>query len=268
MVCRGGMGSGRLFFFELSSSLVEGYYPGQIVPSCFPPRFCAHHTDSYNLQKLHWLSELAYLTNATLVLFTIQSRGAMRTHTKYDLTLWRGDWRHGARTSFTLVISQRAYGPAPYGTESLWKDLEKEVVSVWWPYWNHRVIACFPSLLVVTFPFKYFFLPLNSSAHLVFSPPFFPVLSPPFHPCCFFFFFLLPHLHSFLPPIPSYTLCPLTLNHRWTKQWAMSHSIKTNNPVMGGGLCGAGAAVTRHYARWVQAATNLRQRWFNSQMDI
>lgn len=93
------------------------------------------------------------------------------------------------------------------------------------------------------------------------------LLDPPPSPLPFFIFFP-PHLHSFLSAIPSYTLCPLTLNHRWTKQWTVSHSIKTNNPVTGGWLCGAGAAVTRHYARWVQAATNLRQRWFNSQMDI
>lgn len=219
MVCRGGMGSGRLFFFELSSSLVEGYYPGQIVPSCFPPRFCAHHTDSYNLQKLHWLSELAYLTNATLVLFTIQSRGAMRTHTKYDLTLWRGDWRHGARTSFTLVISQRAYGPAPYGTESLWKDLEKEVVSVWWPYWNHRVIACFPSLLVVTFPFKYFFLPLNSCAHLVFFPPFCSCPQPPLSPLLFFFFFSLTSILSSLQSL-----------HTPSVHWLLTTDGQNNGP--------------------------------------
>lgn len=74
-------------------------------------------------------------------------------------------------------------------------------------------------------------------------------------PILFFFtpvllYFLLPHVYSFPSPIPSYTPCPLTLNHRWTKQWPMSHSIKTNNPVMGGGLCGAGATVTRQYAHW------------------
>lgn len=123
--------------------------------------------------------------------------------------------------------------------------------------------------------FKYFFfiLSLSPSCFFPFFPPTFILFSNTPHPPLFFspllfFIFLLPHLHSFLSPIPSYTLCPLTLNHRWTKQWAMSHSIKTNNPVMGGGLCGAGAAVTRQYAHWVQAATNLRLRWFNSQMDI
>lgn len=196
----------------------------------------------------------------------------MRTHNKYDLTLWRGDWRHRARTSFTSVISQRALGPAPYGTESLWKVLEKEVVNV--KSEDHIEITgllhVFPysqslsdlslsiffhlSALVPILFLSLFFLPSS------FSPP--PSL---FTPALLYFH--LPHLHSFLSPIPSYTLCPLTLNHRWTKQWAMSHSIKTNNPVMGGGLCGAGASVTRQYAHWVQAATNLRPRWYNSQMD-
>lgn len=93
--------------------------------------------------------------------------------------------------------------------------------------------------LFLTFLFKYFFSPLSSCPHLV-SFLFFCLQPPLFTPALLYF--LLPHLHSFLSPIPSYTLCPLTLNHRWTKQWAMSHSIKTNNPVMGGGLCGAGAA--------------------------
>lgn len=151
MVCRGGMGSGRLFFFELSSSLVEGYYPKLNRSLMFSAKVpYAHHTDSYNLQKLHWLSELAYLTNATLVVFTIQSRGAMRTHTKYDLTLWRGDWRRRARTSFTSVISQRPKGPPPTPPRTIWdrKPLEGPGRGsgewVWAPYWKQRVIACFP----------------------------------------------------------------------------------------------------------------------------
>lgn len=177
----------------------------------------------------------------------------MRTHTNFDLEgggMGGIGWYH------------RAYGSAPYGTGCLWKDLEEEVMNVRRPYWNHRTITCFPSLPIVTFLFKY--SPLRSHAHpVIFFLPF----GPPPSPLPFFIFFP-PHLHSFLSAIPSYTLCPLTLNHRWTKQWTVSHSIKTNNPVTGGWLCGAGAAVTRHYARWVQAATNLRQRWFNSQMDI
>lgn len=94
--------------------------------------------------------------------------------------------------------------------------------------------------LFPTFPFIKKISPLSPCPHLV-SFLFLPSTPPPlFTPALLYF--LLPHLHSFLSPIPSYTLCPLTLNHRWTKQWAMSHSIKTNNPVMGGGLCGAGAA--------------------------
>lgn len=96
--------------------------------------------------------------------------------------------------------------------------------------------------LFPTFLFKYFFhlSALVPILFLSFFSAFTPPPSLPFTPALLYF--LLPHLHSFLSPIPSYTLCPLTLNHRWTKQWAMSHSIKTNNPVMGGGLCGAGAA--------------------------
>lgn len=118
------------------------------------------------------------------------------------------------------------------------------------------ILHVFTLSLFLTFLFKKkFFSPFSSCPHLVSllflmpSPP--PLLTPTL------LYFLLPHLHSFLSPIPSYTLCPLTLNHRWTKQWAMSHSIKTNNPVMGGGLCGAGAAVTRQCTRWAQAAANL-----------
>ena len=196
----------------------------------------------------------------------------MRTHTKYDLTLWRGDWRHRGRTSFTSVISQRASGRAPYGTG---RPLEKEVVNVesevhieipW-------LLHVFPSLSVSFWPFSLKKKKIHLSAlvpilFLSFFSCLHPPQPPPFLLTPTLLYFLLPHLHSFLSPIPSYTLCPLTLNHRWTKQWAMSHSIKTNNPVMGGGLCGAGAAVTRQCARWVQAAANLRPRWFNSQMDI
>lgn len=58
-------------------------------------------------------------------------------------------------------------------------------------------------------------------------------LLPTLSPLSFFIFSPPPHLHSFLFSIPSSTLCPLTLNHRWTKQWDVSHSIKTNNPVTG-----------------------------------
>lgn len=113
-------------------------------------------------------------------------------------------------------------------------------------------------ILFLTFLFQYFFhlsalvpiFPFFSCLHLSSPSLFTPAL----------LYFRLPHLHSFHSPIPSYTLCPLTLNHRWTKQWTMSHSIKTNNLLMGGGLCGAGAAVTRQCARWVQAATNLISR--------
>lgn len=105
------------------------------------------------------------------------------------------------------------------------------------------------SQVLLTFVFPYFFSPLSCSPHLVFlflfHPPPAPTLFTPVR-----LYFLLPHVYSFPSPIPSYTPCPLTLNHRWTKQWPMSHSIKTNNPVMGGGLCGAGATVTRQYAHW------------------
>lgn len=80
-----------------------------------------------------------------------------------------------------------------------------------WPFsWNIHLFALMPILLFI------FFLPF----------------APPFHLCPSLFSPHL-HLHSFLSTIPSYTLCPLTLNHRWTKQWAVSHSIKTNNPVTG-----------------------------------
>lgn len=176
----------------------------------------------------------------------------MRTHTKYDLTLWRGDWHH--RASFPSVISQRAQGPTPYGTEGLWKVLEKEVVNV--KSEDHIESTGLLHVFAYSQTLSIFFVHLSA---LVFTPPFF------LHPCSIFF-----SLTSILlsPPIPSYTLCPLTLNHRWTKQWAMSHSIKTNNPLMEGGLCGAGATVTRQYTHWVQAATNLKPQWYNSQMDI
>lgn len=210
---------------------------------------------------MRWLSELAYLTNATLVLFTIQSCGALRTHTKYDLTLWRGDRRHGPGTSFTSAISQRALrSPAPYGTESLWTSPGKgsSECQVWGLDLKTQGYCMFSFYSQLLFDLSR----LQLSPCILFFFPFFHLCATtsPLSPWpSLFFIFSLPHLHSFPSSIPSYTPCPLTLNHRWTKQWAMSHSIKTNNPVMGGGLCGAWATVTRQYARWVQAATNLRR---------
>lgn len=66
----------------------------------------------------------------------------------------------------------------------------------------------------------------------IFFPAFCPTSPSPHFTSALLYF--LPHLHLsilFSPHSPHTPLCPLTLNHRWTKQWAVSRGIKTNNPV-------------------------------------
>lgn len=141
-----------------------------------------------------------------------------------------------------------------------------------WRMWSPKAIlksqgyCMFPLLSASFWPFS---LNIFFTSQLLFPSCFFPFFLPPPplpSPLRFFIFFSLTSI-LFSPQSP----------HTPSVHWLLTTDGQNNGP------ChtalrqtirwweegwGAGAAVTRHYAHWVQAATNLRPRWFNSQMDI